>query len=123
MKMRLIPSQLHRGASRIRGNARQNLVVAAVATALGVSSAPPAMAQAASAADLQNLQEQVQKLQRESDRMKAQQQQAQAAGPPAQPQSPAQLVSSPKDPGKAGSAPTPSFMAGRAKENLWGLLA
>jgi hypothetical protein len=121
MKMRLILSQLHRGTARIRGDARQNLVVAAIATALGVSSAPAAMAQAASAADLQNLQEQVQKLQREIDRMKAQQQ-AQTAGPPAQPQSPAQQVASPKDSGKPGSAPSPSFMAGPVKVTLGGFV-
>jgi hypothetical protein len=93
------------------GRARHTLVAAAVATALGVFSAPAAMAQSASAADLQNLQDQVQKLQREIDRMKAQQ----TNPTPAQPQSPGPYVSSPKDSAQAATAPSPSFMAGPIK--------
>src|SRR5882757_2721074 len=93
------------------GRARHTLVAAAVATALGVFSVPAMSAETASAADLQNLQDQIQKLQREVDRMKAQQQaaQTQPAAPPAKP--------------AAGAAPpAPSFMAGPVKVTLGGFV-
>jgi hypothetical protein len=115
--MASIHSQLHRGAPGLDGRARHSLVAAAVAAALGVLCAPAALAQAASAADLQNLQEQVQKLQREIDRMKAQQ-----ANTPAQPQSPPPLVASPKDSARTATAPSPTFMAGPVKVTLGGFV-
>jgi type II secretory pathway pseudopilin PulG len=119
--MRLIRTQLHH---RAPGNGRQthpSLVAAAVAAALGALSSPAAMSQAASAADLQNLQEQVQKLQREIDRMQAQQQ-AQSSNPTTPAQSSAPLTASPKDSGKAATAPSPSFMAGPVKVTLNGFV-
>jgi hypothetical protein len=116
-----IPSPLHPSTLGLMGRARHTLVAAAVATALGVFSAPAIHAQAASAADLQNLQEQIQKLQREVDRMKAQQA-GQAAGPPAQPQSPPPFVSTPKASGQAATAPSPTFMAGPVKVTLGGFV-
>jgi hypothetical protein len=120
-KMTPIPSPLHPSRLGLVGRARHTLVAAAVATALGVFSAPAIHAQAASAADLQNLQEQIQKLQREVERMKAQQA-AQSAGPPAQPQSPSPLVSTPKASGQAATAPSPTFMAGPVKVTLGGFV-
>jgi hypothetical protein len=106
-----IRSSLHPVTLGLLGRARHTLVAAAVATALGVFSAPAMSAETASAADLQSLQDQIQKLQREVDRMKAQQQAAQTAPAPA----PAPA----KTPAAASS---PTFMAGPVKVTLGGFV-
>jgi len=95
------------------GRARHTLVAAAVATALGVFSSNAMSAETASAADLQNLQDQIQKLQREVDRMKAQQ------AAPAQQTAP-QPAPAAKPSGAAAAAPT--FMAGPVKVTLGGFV-
>jgi len=69
--MTLIRSPLHLSMLSLLGRARDTLVAGAVATALGMFSAP---ATSAYAADLQSLEDQIQKLQREVDSMKAEQQ-------------------------------------------------
>jgi hypothetical protein len=118
--MTVIQSQLRLGAPRLERRSRHGLVAAAVAAALGVLSAPAAMAaDTTTTAELQKLQEQVQKLQVEIDRMKAQQAQQPT---PAQPQSPSPPVASPKDSAKPASAPSPSFMAGPVKVTLGGFV-
>jgi type II secretory pathway pseudopilin PulG len=115
--MTSIRSHLHPLTPGSLGRARHSLVAAAVATALGVFVAPEAMSQSASASDLQALKDQVQQLQKKLDRMQTQQ-----ATTPAQPQSPAPLVASPKDSAQAGTAPSPTFMAGPIKVTLGGFV-
>ncbi|MBS0422108.1 MAG: hypothetical protein JSR66_30665 [Proteobacteria bacterium] len=94
------------------GRARQTLVAAAVATALGVFSVP---AMSADTADLQGLQNQINKLQREMDRMKAQQAQ-QAQQPQATPAPTAAAKPA------SGGAAAPTFMAGPVKVTLGGFV-
>jgi hypothetical protein len=110
------PSPLHSSPLGRAGRARHTLVAAAVATALGVFTASPASAQSASAADLQNLQDQIQKLQREVDRMKEQQQAAQAAQTAPAP-APTTAAAKP-----AAASGAPSFMAGPVKVTLGGFV-
>src|SRR5260370_18987318 len=108
LKMTPMRSSLHPSTLGLLGRARHTLVAAAVATALGVISAPVMSAEPASAADLQNLQDQIQKLQREVERMKAAQTQTAPAPAPA------------AKPAPGAAAPAPSFMAGPVKVTLGG---
>ena len=116
---RICPQSRSDAPTGLEGAPRQLRVAAAVTAVLSVLVAPNAMSQTASASDLQTLKDQVQQLQRKIDRMQAQQDAA-AATAPAQPQSPSPLVASPKEPAKAGSAP--SFMAGPVKVTLGGFV-
>ncbi len=104
------PCSLHPSTPGPGGRARHALVAAAVATALGMFSAPGFCADTASAADLQNLQDQIQKLQREVDRMKAQQASAAAAAQSAAAPSPS--PASAAAPSPSAAAPGPGLKAG-----------
>ncbi len=103
-------SPLHPSTPGLGGRARHTLVAAAVATALGVFSAPAFCADTVSASDLQSLQEQIQKLQREVDRMKAQQ--AQQAASPVQPAPAAQAAARANAPAPVAAPEGPGMKAG-----------
>lgn len=83
-------------------------VAAAVAAAVGVCLAPGALAQTASASDLQTLKEQVQQLQRQIDRLQAEQQAA-ARTPPAPAPVPVPAPAAPKGPGMQAGPVTVTF--------------
>jgi hypothetical protein len=88
-----IREDLHRPMAGPGGRMRPTAVATAVATALGVLLAPAAMAQSASASDVQALKSEVQKLQRKIDQLEAQQ--AQSTPAPAPVAAPAPSSSAP----------------------------
>jgi hypothetical protein len=103
--MTLIRSESQRVQSNRRGlTRRMTLVAAAVAAALGVTSAPIVRAADASAAELQTLKSQIDALQRQVERLQAQQQQQ--AQQQAAASSGAPAPAPPAKPAAASNAPT-----------------
>src|SRR5215469_4717489 len=90
-----IREDLHRPMAAPRGRMRPTAVATAVATALGIVLAPAAMAQSASASDVQALKSEVQKLQRKIDQLESQQAAAQSTPAPAAAPAPAPSSSAP----------------------------
>jgi hypothetical protein len=110
-----IPAEFPGSAPRPGGRVRRTAVATAVAAVLGVVLAPEALSQAATQADIQNLEQQVQKLQQEIDKMKAQ-----AAAAQAVPTPPAPVAPPPSAPQAAKAAP--EFYAGPVKVTLGGFV-
>jgi hypothetical protein len=107
-----IREDLHRLMAGPSGRMRPTAVATAVATALGVLFAPAAMAQSASASDVQALKSEVQKLQRKIDQLEANQAAAQSTPAPAA--APAAA---------APSSSSPSFKAGPVTLTFGGFTA
>ena len=103
--------ELPHSMPRPGGRPPRTAVAAARATALGGLLAPEAMSQAATQADIQNLEKQVQKLQQEIDRMKTQPVPAPSAA-----QEPSHTVA------EAAKAAAPVFYAGPLKVTLGGFV-
>lgn len=90
-----IRADLHRPSAGPSGGMRPTAVATAVAAVLGVILTPAAMAQSASASDVQALKSEVQKLQRKLEQLEAQQQAAQSTPAPAPAAAPAAASASP----------------------------